>query len=217
MEIEIFEKILRINDSIAHDNRLELNNRKTLGINIIGSPGAGKTSLIIKTIQNINMLCSVIEGDIASDLDSKKVAELNVPTIQINTDGTCHLDANMICRALLEINTESRILFIENIGNLVCPSNFDLGEDFKVAICSVSEGDDKPYKYPAIFTKARAVILNKIDLIPYINFNKEFFYSGLKALNPTVKVFEVSAKTGDGIADWSMWVEKQFQGKIENL
>jgi len=210
MEIKVIKNILEANDAIAEKNKEARDRRGLMMVNVIGSPGSGKTSVILKTIEKLGIKCGVIEGDITSEIDSGKIAEREIPVVQINTGGSCHLDANMINRALQNLDMTDSIIFIENVGNLVCPAEFEVGEDFKVALASVPEGDDKPYKYPLVFCKARAVILNKMDLIPYVDFNKEFFYSGVRALNPGVEVFEMSSKTGEGVKEWSLWLKNQF-------
>lgn len=211
MEIKVLKNIMEANDAIAEKNKEIKKSRGLLMLNIIGSPGAGKTSVILKTIEHLGGVCGVIEGDITSDLDSRKMAERDIPVVQINTGGACHLDANMVYRALDNLEMENGVLFIENVGNLVCPAEFEVGEDFKVVISSIAEGDDKPYKYPLVFSKARAVVLNKIDLLPHMDFNREFFFSGVRALNPEAPVFEVSARTGEGIEAWSRWLQDIFQ------
>lgn len=217
MEIKVIKNILEANDTIAEKNKEIKDSRGLLMVNVIGSPGAGKTSVILKTIEQLADscgTCGVIEGDITSDLDSRKMAQKGIPVVQINTGGACHLDANMVSKALENLKMEKGILFIENVGNLVCPAEFEVGEDFKVVVSSVAEGDDKPYKYPLIFSKARAVILNKIDLMPYIDFDRNFLYDGVKALNPEAAVFEISAKTGEGSEEWSRWLQKAFQDMV---
>lgn len=206
MEIKVLKNILEANDTIAERNRRLKESRNLLMVNIIGSPGAGKTSIILRTIEKLKIPCGVIEGDIASDIDSRKMAENGIPVVQINTGGECHLDANMVSKGLENIDIKKGLLFIENVGNLVCPAEFEVGEDFKVALISVAEGDDKPYKYPLIFSKARAVLLNKVDLMPYLDFNKDFFYKGIRSLNPEAAIFEVSSKTGEGIDEWCRWL-----------
>jgi len=208
MEIPVLKNILEANDTIARMNRKTIINRGITMVNIIGSPGAGKSSLILKTVKELSSPTGVIEGDISSDIDARMMAENNIPVIQINTGGACHLDANMIRNALEAFSFSNGILFIENVGNLVCPAEFEVGEDFKVALCSVTEGDDKPYKYPLVFSKARVVILNKVDLLPYIDFDRKNFYQGVRALNPEAAVFEVSAKTGQGMREWSQWLDR---------
>lgn len=215
MEIKIVKDVLEANNYIAKAINEDLTKRNIMMINIIGSPGAGKTSFILKTIEHLDVKCAVIEGDITSDIDSRKVAAYGIPVVQVNTGGSCHLNANMIDAALKEIPLENAIIFVENVGNLVCPASFDIGEDFKVALSSVTEGDDKPYKYPAIFKKAMVTVLNKIDLVRYVDFDRDYFYKGLKTLNPNGITFEVSSILGDGIREWSEWLENQLTQKYK--
>jgi hydrogenase nickel incorporation protein HypB len=215
VEIKIMKDVLEANNYIAKTINEDLTKRNIMMINIIGSPGAGKTSFILKTIEHLEVKCAVIEGDITSDIDSRKVAAYGIPVVQINTGGSCHLNANMIDAALKVIPLENAIIFVENVGNLVCPASFDIGEDFKVALSSVTEGDDKPYKYPAIFKKAMVTVLNKIDLVRYVDFDRDYFYKGLKTLNPNGITFEVSSVLGDGIREWSEWLENQLMQKYK--
>ncbi|NLZ53377.1 MAG: hydrogenase nickel incorporation protein HypB [Thermoanaerobacteraceae bacterium] len=214
MEIKVIKDVLEANNYIARKIRDDLTKRQVMMINIIGSPGAGKTSFIIKTIQHLDIKSVVIEGDVTSDIDSRKVADFGIPVVQVNTGGGCHLNANMIDLALEEISAENAIIFVENVGNLICPASFDIGEDFKLVISSIPEGHDKPYKYPGIFEKAKATILNKIDLMKYVDFNKNSFYEGVKTLNPNGYIFEVSSILGDGIREWTQWLKLQFMEKF---
>lgn len=211
MEIKIIKDVLEANNNIASENKRIKDSRNIFMVNIIGSPGTGKTSFILKAIESLDIPCGVIEGDITSDIDAKKMAERNIPVVQINTGGECHLNANSINKGLQSIEFDNGILFIENVGNLVCPSEFEVGEDFKLALANVTEGDDKPYKYPLLFTKAKAVVLNKIDMLPYFEFDKKFFYDGVRALNPDAPVFEVSSKTGEGFEELKKWLEEQYK------
>lgn len=214
MEIKVIKDVLEANNYIACKVKEEIAKRQAMMINIIGSPGAGKTSFIVKTIQYLDIKSVVIEGDVTSDIDSRKVAEFGIPVVQVNTGGGCHLNANMIDLALEEISAENAIIFVENVGNLICPASFDIGEDFKLVISSIPEGHDKPYKYPGIFEKAKATILNKIDLMKYVDFNKNSFYEGVKTLNPNGYIFEVSSILGDGIREWTQWLKLQFMEKF---
>lgn len=214
MEIKVIKDVLEANNYIARKIRDDLTKRQVMMINIIGSPGAGKTSFIIKTIQHLDIKSVVIEGDVTSDIDSRKIADFGIPVVQVNTGGGCHLNANMIDLALEEISAENAIIFVENVGNLICPASFDIGEDFKLVISSIPEGHDKPYKYPGIFEKAKATILNKIDLMKYVDFNKNSFYEGVKTLNPNGYIFEVSSILGDGIREWTQWLKLQFMEKF---
>lgn len=212
MEIKVLKDILKDNKHGAQSNNNFLKQKRITAVNIMASPGAGKTSLIVKTVEKLDKSKNVfvIEGDIESSIDAEKLTNLGIQTLQINTGGSCHLDANMIGHALKSISLEDNgYLFIENVGNLVCTASFDLGEDLKVVILSAAEGHDKPYKYPLIFEKADAVILNKIDLIPYVDFSREEFYKGVRALNDNCPIFEVSCREDLGIDKWVGWLEKR--------
>jgi hydrogenase nickel incorporation protein HypB len=214
VKIKVLKDVLEANNYIARKIREELAKRQAMMINIIGSPGAGKTSFIIKTIEVLDVKAVVIEGDVTSDIDSRKVASFGIPVVQVNTGGGCHLNANMIDLALKKIPVENAVIFVENVGNLICPASYDIGEDFKLAICSVPEGHDKPFKYPAIFEKAGAIVLNKVDLIKHVDFDRDTFYEGVKTLNPKAYIFEVSSINGDGIEEWGQWLKSQFMEKI---
>jgi len=214
MKIKVISDVLEANNYIARRIREDLAKRQAMMVNIIGSPGAGKTSFIIRTIEDMNIKSYVIEGDVTSDVDSKRVASFGIPVVQINTGGGCHLNANMVDLALKEIDVKNAIIFVENVGNLICPASFDIGEDFKVAVCSVPEGHDKPFKYPAIFERAKATVLNKIDLIQYLEFDRKTFFEGVKTLNPEGNIFEVSSINKDGIKEWIEWLKLQFEKKF---
>jgi len=212
MKIKVLQNILGANDQIAQKNRELLLRDKVFTVNIMASPGAGKTSTVLQTIKALQgkTKVGVIEGDISSTIDSETVAKTGTPVVQINTGGECHLEANQIQNALLSLPLQKiEVLLIENVGNLVCPSEFYLGEDLKVLVASVPEGDDKPYKYPAMFTAVDAIILNKIDLLPYVNFNVDAFTKAVKAINADVKIFPISCTTGEGVAKWAAWLSKQ--------
>jgi hydrogenase nickel incorporation protein HypB len=214
--ITIGEKILGANDEKAHDNRSRLNKYGVLTINIMSSPGAGKTSLILSTIKNLRkkLKIGVIEGDVASSVDAEKVNAMGIPVVQINTGGGCHLDAFMVDKALNDLPLQDiELLFIENVGNLICPNAFALGEDKRVMISSLPEGDDKPYKYPAMFADTDTVLLNKIDLQPYLDFNTDAFKKVVTGLNPDVTIFPVSCKTGAGMSAWFAWLESTAKDK----
>jgi hydrogenase nickel incorporation protein HypB len=212
VKVSVVEGILSANDEIAKRNRLLLDEKGICTLNVMASPGSGKTSLILQTIGALRdrLRVAVIEGDIASTVDSDRIAAASVPVVQINTGGQCHLDAPMLHRALAQLPLdELDLLFIENVGNLVCPVDFKLGESLNVAVASVPEGDDKPYKYPGIFLAVDAVVINKVDLLPYVRFDVEAFRRQVKGMNPDVAIFEVSCETGQGIEDWSEWVARQ--------
>jgi hydrogenase nickel incorporation protein HypB len=208
MKIPILENILNANDRLAAENQRLLAGKGTLAVNIMSSPGAGKTSLILRTIEALeDVRIGVIEGDIASRVDADTIERLGVPVVQINTGGTCHLDANMVRGSLDQLPLDDiELLLIENVGNLICPTDFALGEAVKVMIPSVPEGDDKPYKYPAMFAAVDAIVVNKVDLLPYLDFDMAAFRKLVTGLNPKVRVFEVSCKTGEGIGEWTDWL-----------
>jgi hydrogenase nickel incorporation protein HypB len=209
VDIKILKDILSANDQIAERNRALLDKHRVFAVNVMSSPGAGKTSLILETIRALKKKkrIGVIEGDISSTIDAEKVKRERVPVLQINTGGECHLDAAMVNRALENMPLDDiDVLFIENVGNLVCPGEFKLGEDRKVVIVSVPEGDDKIYKYPLLFHLADAVVINKIDLLPYTKFDVEGFSKALKGFNQKARLFQVSCTTREGIEDWTDWV-----------
>ncbi len=212
MEIPIVEGILSANDQVAAANRALLDRHGILMVNVMASPGSGKTSLILKTIEALREQArvGVIEGDIASRVDADRVAEQGVPVVQINTGGQCHLDAPMVSRALQRLPLDQLdLVFVENVGNLICPVGFKLGEDLNVAIASVPEGDDKPYKYPGVFVAVDAIIVNKIDLLPYLRFDLAGFHRLVEGMNPDAGLFDVSCETGQGIEDWARWLLEQ--------
>ena len=212
MKIPIVENILSANDRLAAENSKLLTEKGVLVINVMSSPGAGKTSLILKTIEALGerLRIGVIEGDVASRVDADTVEGMGVPVVQINTGGTCHLDANMVRGSFDQLPLDNLdLLLIENVGNLICPTDFALGEALKVMIPSVPEGDDKPYKYPAMFAEVDAIVVNKIDLLPYVEFDLTAFHKLVTGLNPNVRVFEVSCKTGQGMETWAAWLAAQ--------
>jgi len=204
MEIKVFKDIMSANQKLAQTNRAYFKDKSIAAVNVMASPGAGKTSIILEIIKALkeSMNFGVIEGDIASSIDAEKVGRLGIPVVQINTGGGCHLDANMIKLVVEDLELkENSILFIENVGNLVCPSSFDLGENIRMVIASVPEGHDKPYKYLSMFETADVIILNKSDLLPYIDFDMDYFMKGIRALNEKAPVFQVSCKTGGGLGE----------------
>jgi hydrogenase nickel incorporation protein HypB len=211
-EIKVLASILSANQQVAEENRAALKQRGILAVNFIASPGAGKTLLLEKTVAGLyyNFRFAAIEGDITGDADARRLAGLKIPVVQVNTEGGCHLDAAMVRNALAELPLDAvDILAIENVGNLVCPAEFDLGEALKVVILSTPEGDDKPSKYPLIFSEARAVIINKIDLVGLLDFSVEKASSDIRKINPQVPIFRVSAKTGQGYIEWLNWLKKR--------
>jgi len=209
--ITIKEDILGANREKAEINRKLLNSHNTLMINIMSAPGSGKTSLIMQSIHRLRdkHRIAVIEGDIASSIDADRIRQQNVPAAQINAGGGCHLDARMIRKALDTLDLDRiDLIFLENIGNLLCTADFDLGAHKDVVVLSVPEGDDKPRKYPAAFLEADVVLVNKIDVLPYFDFNLDAFPEIIKGLNPSARVFPVSAKTGVGMDRWFAWIEE---------
>jgi hydrogenase nickel incorporation protein HypB len=213
--VAVVEKIMDANDQIAAINRSRLDGSATFGINLMASPGAGKTSLILKTIEMLHkdVRLGVVEGDTAPvTIDADKVQAAGMPAIQINTGGDCHLDAVMLNRGLDQMPLETMdLMVVENVGNLICPAAFNLGTHANVLIASIPEGDDKPYKYPNIYRGISVLLINKIDLLPYLDFNMDYFRQGVEILNPGVKIFPVSAKTGEGMDEWIGWVKEQVQ------
>jgi len=209
MEIKVIKDILGANDRIASKNRQLFDDNKVFVVNVMASPGAGKTSVIMETIKRLKgkTRVGVVEGDISSSLDAEAIGKEGVPVVQINTGGECHLDANMTATALgdLPLN-DIDLLLIENVGNLVCPAEFSLGEDLRILIASTPEGDDKPFKYPLMFHEADVVLINKIDLLPYLKFDVDAFSKTIRGINRKVKIFPVSCTTGDGIEDWVSWL-----------
>jgi hydrogenase nickel incorporation protein HypB len=214
MEIKVLQDILSANDAIARRNQSRLDKHGILAINVMSSPGSGKTSLILQTVDRLKdeARIAVIEGDIASTIDADKVNKQGVTAIQINTAGGCHLDANMIENALNNLPLDDiDLLFIENVGNLVCPAGFALGEHKRIMLLSVPEGDDKAFKYPIMFTQADVVLVNKIDLLPLLEFDVTSFTNAVRGLNPDGNIFQVSCKTGDGLEGWVLWLQEQMK------
>jgi len=208
MKINVVKNILDANEQMAAENKLLFEKQGIIAVNVMASPGAGKTSLILRTIEGLGEPIAVIEGDIASTFDAEKVGEKQVPVVQINTGGACHLDASMIKTSLKKLSIDkAKYLFIENVGNLVCPAEFVLGEKVRVLVASVPEGDDKPFKYPGMFSTVQAVVLNKMDVLPYIDFNVARFMEGVAAVNPKAPVFQVSCRTKEGLEDWIDWLK----------
>ncbi len=209
MKVPIVRNILEANDRIAGQNREMFAQSKVYVMNLMSSPGAGKTSLLEQTLERVkgNINVGVIEGDIQSSVDAERIARKGVKAVQINTDGACHLDANMIREAVAEFDIdELDLLVVENVGNLVCPAEFDVGEHMKVMILSIPEGDDKPFKYPLMFQECKALVINKIDLLPYVDCSVEKIRDASYKLNPKLDVFEVSCRTGEGLDEWCDWL-----------
>ena len=212
--ITIERKVLARNDEIARQNRELFKRKKIFVFNLVSSPGSGKTSILERTLEHLNgrIRIVVIEGDVQTDFDAQRVAKYNVPVVQIVTRGGCHLDALLVQDALKKISLQNiQILIIENVGNLVCPANYDLGEAMKVVIVSTTEGDDKPLKYPGMFLNASALIINKIDLLPYVNCNLNQLKQNALQINPKLRTFETSCTIVTGISEWCDWIVKHIQ------
>jgi hydrogenase nickel incorporation protein HypB len=209
MEVKVVTRILEANDRIAEENRKRFRDAGVYVVNLMGAPGAGKTSLLERTIRELKprLKIGVIEGDIVGSDDAERINALKTPVVQINTGGACHLDANMISEVLDELPLkELDLLIIENVGNLVCPAEFKVGEDMKMMVLSIAEGHDKPLKYPLMFRESSALVLNKIDLLPYVNTDMNKVRNDSLALNPKLSIFEVSCANGAGIDQWTQWL-----------
>ena len=207
-DIKIMENIMDKNDSIALNTQVSLKSKGIFCINVMGAPGAGKTTTLTALAKRLNRPVTVIEGDIESDIDTCALNSLGVPTVQINTHGACHLEATSIADSINGISDlKPGYLFIENIGNLVCPAEFNIGEHMKLLIVSATDGSDKPYKYPLAFEKADLILVNKYDLAALVDFDEEYFLKGIRHLQPDAKVMMVSAKKGDGMDEVAKWLE----------
>ena len=214
-KITIAQNILAANESIALDIHQLLTARGIRTINMMSSPGAGKTSLLERTIERLRgqVAIGVIEGDIETGNDAERIEAAGAETVQINTRGACHLEAHMIQDALQAIDLKGmKLLFIENIGNLVCPAAWDLGEDLRVVVASTTEGDDKPEKYPQMFAISQIMIVNKVDLLPYVDYSLEKVRRKALAINPNLHIFEVSCRTGEGLDAWCDWLSELIDG-----
>jgi hydrogenase nickel incorporation protein HypB len=216
-KIDVGKKILSANEEFARRNRQFLAEHKILCLNMISSPGSGKTTILTRTISELEskIKVGVIEGDIQTDIDAQRIKAAGAPAVQINTNGACHLSAAQVSDALSKLPVkELNLIFIENVGNLVCPSAFELGEDYKIVVLSVPEGDDKPAKYPAIFAKSKVLLINKIDLLTapgQVDFDIERVNADARKLNKSIEIFQVSARTGDGIGEWCEWLIKSVK------
>lgn len=212
--IAIQRSVMAADEKIAEKIRKDFSKRGVLMLNLIGSPGSGKTALLEETLKDPVFRSVVLEGDVATSRDAERIARTGTPVVQINTRGGCHLEANLVEKALEDLEMEGvDVVFVENVGNLVCPAEFDLGEDHKVALCSVPEGPDKPLKYPHLFMKAEAVLLTKVDLLEHLDFDRDLFWKDVKELNPRAERLEVSALRGDGMAEWISVVERWIRAK----
>ena len=210
--IPVVEKILSANDRLANENRAMLDAAGVFAINLMASPGAGKTSLVEQTVSRLaaTLRLGVIDGDIATSLDAERAAAAGAASVQINTGGDCHLDAVMVHSGLAQLPLEDiDLLIIENVGNLICPASFALGTHLNVLVASIPEGDDKPYKYPGMYRGADVLVINKVDLLPYITFDMARFQQGVEILNPGVTTFALSCRTGEGLDSWLNWLQER--------
>ncbi len=210
MKISVVSKILEANDRLAADNRKLFDSHGLLVINLMSAPGAGKTTLLTSTIKKLggDLKMGVVEGDIQGTYDAEQIDALDVPVVQINTGGACHLDANMISEAVRDLPlADLDVLIIENVGNLVCPAEFNVGEHVKIMLLSLTEGHDKPLKYPLMFQESSALVVNKIDLKPYVDADPEKIRRDALSLNPQLEIFMVSCKSGEGISQWTGWLK----------
>ena len=209
MEIKVLKNILGANDQMARENRQLLDDNHVFAVNVMASPGSGKTSVILQTIRELKgkARVGVIEGDISSSIDAETIGKEGIPVVQINTGGECHLEASMLRDALNNLPLdEIDLLFIENVGNLVCTAEFNLGEHRKVLVSSIPEGDDKPFKYPLMFHEVDAILMNKIDLLPYLAYDVDAFVKGVRGMNEKVEIIKTSCATGEGIQEWGAWL-----------
>lgn len=215
--ISIQQDIFSKNNQFALANQNYFLSKKILALNLMSSPGSGKTTLLVKTITDIKKYHKIaaIEGDQRTNLDAKRIEAAGAKVLQINTGRNCHLDAHMVGHAAEKLSLETGILFIENVGNLVCPALFNLGEAFKIVILSVTEGDDKPLKYPDMFREADLMLLNKVDLLPYVDFDLEKCEKFAHQINPKIQCLKLSAKTGEGMQDWYQWLDGKYQHTLE--
>jgi len=216
MKISVIKNILEANDRIAQENRAIFDEKVLMVINLMSSPGAGKTCLLEKTVDALkdDLRIGVIEGDVQSSQDAERIAKSGIPVVQINTGGACHLDGNMIRDTFQEFNFDALdLLVVENVGNLVCPAEFKVGEDFKAMILSVTEGDDKPSKYPLMFHESKVLLINKIDLLPYVDCSIERIRKEALKINPNMTIFEISCKTGEGLETWYTWLKQETKSR----
>ena len=220
MKVSVVKNILEANERIAQQNRSLFDEKGLTVMNLMSSPGAGKTTLLEKTIDALKdqLRLGVIEGDIQSSQDAERIASKEIPVVQINTGGACHLDGNMIRDTFGEFDFDNLdLLVIENVGNLVCPAEFKVGEDFKAMILSVAEGDDKPSKYPLMFHESSVLLINKIDLLPYVDCSLERIREEALKINPNLTIFEISCKTGEGLTNWFDWLKETVEHRKTSL
>lgn len=214
--VTIERKVLEKNDELARQNRAAFARAGVFAVNLVSSPGAGKTSLLERSLERLRgrVEVRVIEGDVQTDFDAQRIARYNVPVVQIVTNGACHLEAKLVQDALAPLQWGTAgLLVIENVGNLVCPASFDLGEDMKIVVLSTTEGDDKPLKYPAMFRNAGALVINKIDLLPHVDCSVATIRARALQINPSLRIFETSCRSGYGIEEWCGWLEEQVRTK----
>lgn len=220
MKVNVMVDVLEANDRIATASKEIFDRNKNLVVNLMSSPGAGKTTLLERTAEALagKVRLGVITGDIETSRDAERIEKYNIPVVQLTTVTACHLDANMVASALPHLDlSQIDILLIENVGNLVCPAEFKVGEDCKVMILSVTEGDEKPLKYPLMFRESSLLIINKIDLLPFTNFNMDEAKANALKMNPDLGIVEVSTTTGQGIEDWISWLKQRWQNRVESL
>ena len=220
MKINVMQDVLQANDRIAAENRELFKKNRNLVLNLMSSPGAGKTSLLEKTAERLagKLRLGVVVGDIETTRDADRIAKYNVPAIQLTTGTACHLDANMVASALPHLALDKiDILVVENVGNLVCPAEFIVGEDFKIMILSVTEGDEKPLKYPLMFRESSLMLINKIDLLQYTNFNLEEAKGNARKINPDIDIIEISCTKGTGLDEWISWLQSRYKKKLGDL
>jgi len=221
MEIKVVRKVLDVNNTMAQQNRNLFAGKKIFVLNVMSSPGSGKTATLVKTIKRLlpEIKCAVIVGDICSTLDADRLSVTGVPVVQVNTDefgGDCHLAAQVIANAAGSIDLDSTdLLIVENVGNLVCPAEFDIGEDARVVVLSVTEGEDKPIKYPLMFRVCDAALINKIDLLPYIEYDRNAVVKNILQIHPGMSLFEISAKTEEGFDPWIAWLKEKVKKKLK--
>jgi hydrogenase nickel incorporation protein HypB len=219
MKISVVSKILEANDRLAEENRKTFEDNGVFVLNIMSAPGAGKTSLLLKTIKALDgsLRTAVIEGDIQGTHDAEQIGGLGVPVVQINTGGACHLNANMVREAMKDLPLKNvDLLIIENVGNLVCPAEFNVGEHVKVMLLSLTEGHDKPLKYPLMFQESSALLINKMDLKPYLDSDPKRIRKDSLSLNPSLRIFEISCKTGEGLDEWVSWLRESYDNFIKD-
>ncbi|MGA2158571.1 MAG: hydrogenase nickel incorporation protein HypB [Dehalococcoidia bacterium] len=220
MKINVMQDVLQANDRIAAENRQLFRKNRNLVLNLMSSPGAGKTSLLEKTAEKLagKLRLGVVVGDLETTRDADRISKFNIPAIQLTTGSACHLDANMVASALPHLQLDKiDVLVVENVGNLVCPAEFVVGEDYKIMILSVTEGDEKPLKYPLMFHESALMLINKIDLVQYTNFNLEEARANARKIHPDIDIIEISCTKGTGLDEWIAWLVKHHQKKLGEL